>query len=52
MVRAVTLGALALLAQSAAAFAWPTDDQARKICKAWALDRSDTRRRPYNPPPD
>lgn len=39
MLRTLTVAALALLIPAAAALAFPTDDQAWKTCKAWALGR-------------
>jgi len=37
VIRAVSVAALVFLTSTAAALARPTDDQAWKICKAWAL---------------
>jgi hypothetical protein len=37
MIRTLIAAALALLIPTTAAFARPTDDQAWKVCKAWAL---------------
>jgi hypothetical protein len=39
MIRTAALAALALLIPASAALAWPSDDQAWKTCKAWALGR-------------
>jgi hypothetical protein len=39
MIRTAIAASLALLIPTAAALAWPTDDQAWKSCKAWALGR-------------
>ena len=39
MIRTATIAALALLIPASAALAWPSDDQAWKTCKAWALGR-------------